>query len=385
MKPIHCLNRRRSFAVVVLALLWAMAPTTEFSQSAAAAQASDPAEMLFADAEAIRAKGQTDEAIGKYQRVMAEYPVSPWAARSALESARSMVAQGKWQPAMRMMQDVYLGFPGTREAEQSLERNTILHRLRLQQGPPVFRYARTAANGSSLRERVVDVAVDAGSRVYIATSQSMAVFTESGVLVRTEPANELRALAMHGDVPTLLYERGLRQGASAVVPIAIPDQNRQREADIQAGANVSDEGLLIADRRTKAIHRVSLSGAYQARLAPVDAVRIAVGPQGQVAAIERETRALLLIAVDGKTRPVSAAGVGYQLRGPIDVAFDPLGHLYVLERDSVIVFAPTGEFLSVFAPGTAAGAFRMATAFYVDGAGRLYVYDEDTERLQVFH
>ena len=203
--------------------------------------------------------------------------------------------------------------------------------------------------------------------------------------MRPEPANELRALAMHGDVPTLLYERGLRQGASAVVPIAIPDQNRQREADIQAGANVSDEGLLIADRRTKAIHRVSLSGEYQARLAPVDAVRIAVGPQGQVAAIERETRALLLIAVDGKTRSVSAAGVGYQLRGPIDVAFDPLGHLYVLERDSVIVFAPTGEFLSVFAPGTAAGAFRMATAFYVDGAGRLYVYDEDTERLQVFH
>jgi hypothetical protein len=60
--------------------------------------------------------------------------------------------------------------------------------------------------------------------------------------------------------------------------------------------------------------------------------------------------------------------------------------LYVLERDSVLVFTPAGEFLSVFAPGAAAaGAFRMAVAFHVDAAGRLYIYDEDSERLQVFH
>ena len=142
--------------------------------------------------------------------------------------------------------------------------------------------------------------------------------------------------------------------------------------------------MLIADRRTKAVHRVSMSGGYQSRLALVDAARIAVGPLGEAAAIERETGALVLIAPDGKTRPIPATGPGYTLRGPIDLAFDPLGHLYVLERDSVVVFSPTGEFLSVFAPGSAAGAFRTAAAFHVDAAGRLYVYDEDSERLQLF-
>jgi hypothetical protein len=378
----QCLNSRRFCGAVVLVLGWATAPIG-FSQSAAGAQAGDPAEALFSVAEGARAKGRTDEAIGKYQRVMAEYPASLWAARSALEAARSMVGQGRWETAMRQMQDVCLGFPGTREAEQALERNTILHRLRLQQG--AYRYARTPVNGSSLRGRVVDVAVDSGGRVYIATRQSVAVFNESGALVRTEPANELRALAMHRDAPTWFYERGLGEGAGALVAIVIPDQNRQREADIQDGAAVSEDEVLIADRRTKAIHRVSLSGAYQSRLTAVDAVRIAVGTQGQVAAIERDTHALLLIAADGRARSVPAAGAGYQLRGPIDVAFDPLGHLYVLERDSVVVFSPTGELLSVFAPGAAAGAFRMAAAFYVDAAGRLYIYDEAAERLQLFH
>ena len=285
---------------------------------------------------------------------------------------------------MRQMEIVRVAFTGTPEAERALERNTILHRLRLRLGQPVFRFARTAVDGRALLRRVINVDMDSTGRVYVATRQSLAVFNESGGVVRTEPANELRGVAMHGDVPIWFYERGTREGANALVPIAISDQNRQREPDIQAGAVVSGEAMLIADRRTKAVHRVSLSGGYQSRLAPVDAVRIAVGPLGEAAAIERDTQALLLIAPDGKTRALPATGAGYMLRGPIDVAFDPLGHLYVLERDSVVIFSPTGEFLSVFAPGSAAGAFRTAAAFHVDAAGRLYVYDEDAERLQVF-
>jgi hypothetical protein len=384
MTTIRALSCHPSFLLAALALASPMSFSTAIGQSISAAQTADPAALLFNDAETTRLKGQTDEAIGKYQRVIAQYPASAWAARASIESARSLVAQGKWVPAMRQMQDVYLGFAGTAEAEQALERNTILHRLRLRQDPPVYRYARTVTGASSLR-RVLDVKVDSRGRVYVATRQVVAVISESGGLARTEPANDLRALAMDGDTPTLLYERGLRQGAGALVPILIPDRNQQRETDIQAGAVVSGQAVLIADHRSKAVHRVSLNGAYQSRLAAVDAVRLAVGPQGEVAAIEREIRTVWVFGADGKGRTVPAAGAGYQLRAPMDLAFDPLGHLYVLERDSVVVFAPSGEFLSVFEPGAAAGAFRTAVAFQVDAAGRLYVYDEVTERLQVFH
>ena len=377
------ITRRQLSGVMLLLLAFQTLPG---GSSSSHAQTRDPAETLFAIAEDARVSGRVEEAIGRYERVVAEYPTSAWAARAGVEAARSMVAQGKWAPAMRQMQDVVLAFPGTKEAEQALERNTILHRLRLRQGQPVFRYARTAVNGqqAGLR-RVMDVDMDSSGRLYVATRQSLAVFNESGALVRTEPAEEIRSLAVSADAAALFDESGLRRGTSPPLPIAIAVQNRPREADVQAGA-ITDAGvILVADRRTKAVHRLSSTGSYLSQVAPLDAVRLAVGPRGEVAAIERETRALHLVAADGQARPIPATGPGYMLRAPVDVAFDALGHLYVLERDSVVVFSGTGELLSVFTPGAAAGAFRMAVAFHVDGAGRLYVYDEDSERLQVFH
>ena len=106
-------RRRDSGALLTSAPIW--------SSQSAAGQAGDPAAALFIAAEAVRVAGRADEAISSYQRIMAEYPSSPWAARSALEAARSMVGQGKWESAMRQMEIVRLGFTGTPEAEQALE------------------------------------------------------------------------------------------------------------------------------------------------------------------------------------------------------------------------------------------------------------------------
>jgi Tetratricopeptide repeat len=347
--------------------------------------AGDPAAKLFTDADSKRANCRTADAIGNYESVAAQYPASPWAARAVLEAARCLVMQGQWASAMRQMQDVRQRFPKTPEAERALERNTILHRLRLRPSGQSFRFARTAVNGSAAGiQRVLDVAVDPQNRVYVAMRKSVAVFGDTGALVMTMPVTEFRGLTLSGDVPMLFEERGIRSGNGPLVPIRIPDQNRERDADVQAAALVNGETFVVADRRTRAIHRVSASGAYVSPVASVDVSRIAVGPVGQIAAIERETLALLLFEPDGTAHRVPAQAAGYQLRAPADLAFDPLGHLYVLERDSVIVFAPTGEFLSVFSPGTAAGAFRLGVALDVDAAGRLFIYDEDSERLQVY-
>lgn len=349
-------------------------------------QAGDAAAKLFTDADSKRANCRTADAIGNYQSVAAQYPASPWAARAVLEAARCLVMQGKWALAMRQMQDVRERFPKTPEAEQALERNTILHRLRLRPpGQAVFRYARTAVTGSAANvQRVLDVAVDSQNRVYVAMRRSVAVFSDAGALVMTIPVSEFRAFAISGDVPMLFEERGIRSAAGPLVPIRIPDQNRERDADVQAAALVNGDTFVVADRRTRAIHRISASGAYGSPVASVDVSRIAVGPLGQIAAIERETLAVLLFEPDGTARRIPAQAAGYQIRAPVDLAFDPLGHLYLLERDSVIVFTPTGEFLSVFSPGTAAGAFRLGVALAVDAAGRLFIYDEDSERLQVY-
>jgi hypothetical protein len=381
----HRFTRARVvWVVIVLALAGAPVALIGLGQVTSPPR-DDPAATLFNDAEVARASGRIDDAIGKYQRVAAEHPSSRLAARSALEAARCLVAEGKWELAMKQMQDMRQRFPNTREAEEALERNTILHRLRLRRVRPLFGFARTAVNGSSSNiRRVLGVAVDSENRVYIAMRKSVAVFSDTGALVRTVPGDEFRALGVRGDAPVLFEEHGFREVAGPLVPVLLPDQGRQHEADIRAAALAAD-ALVIGDRRTKAVHRISVNGSYGARLAAVDVTRLAVGPLGQIAAIERETQAVLLIAPDGTVRRVPVQGAGYQLRSPADLGFDPLGHLYLLERDAIIVFAPTGELLSVFAPANAIGAFRAGIALHVDAAGRLYVYDEDTERLQVYH
>jgi hypothetical protein len=351
-------------------------------QAAASGALDKAAATMFSEAEADRANGRNADAMLKYQRLAAEYPASqPWAARSRLESARTMVAEGRWEPAMRQMQDVRLLFPELPEATTALERNTILHRLRLRGESPAFRRVAGPQNSPQVKG-VLEVAVDSGNRVYVVMKKALALI-ENDVVVSSLPGDDYRAIALHGDAPILFEERAFHEAGGAPKAVAVPDQNRQREPDIQAGAVGPGDTLLLADRRTKGIHRFSMSGTHQSRLASIDAIRIAAGPQGQVAAIERETRAVLFISHDGAA-PVMIPMPTSQLRNPVDLGFDALGHLYVLGRDSVAVFAPTRELLLVFAPGDTIGTFRNAVALGIDTSGRLYIYDEASERLQIY-
>src|SRR5207237_1436447 len=177
---------------------------------------------------------------------------------------------------------------------------------------------------------------------------------------------------------------GIRAESGLPVPVKIVEQGRPRDVDIVAAALSAGGEIVMADRRSKAVHRIAADGTYIGRFAAVDAVKLAVGPLKEVAAVERETRRVVVMEPDGSPRPFPAPTVTYQLRAPADVAFDPLGHLYVLERDSVVVFSPAGDLLTVFTPMTA-GVFRTAASLTVDSAGRLYVYDQESERVQVFH
>jgi hypothetical protein len=78
---------------------------------------------------------------------------------------------------------------------------------------------------------------------------------------------------------------------------------------------------------------------------------------------------------------------GYELREPVDLAYDPTGHLHVLDRQqgAILVFRPNQRFLTAFSiPDRSPGAFTRGRALAVDAAGRLYVYDERARGVQVY-
>ena len=69
----------------------------------------------------------------------------------------------------------------------------------------------------------------------------------------------------------------------------------------------------------------------------------------------------------------------YQFDEPVDLAFDQLGHLYVLDRGkaSVYVFGPKNRLITTFTLAEKSpGAFTRARSFGLDAAGRMYIFDE---------
>jgi hypothetical protein len=91
---------------------------------------------------------------------------------------------------------------------------------------------------------------------------------------------------------------------------------------------------------------------------------------------------------DGKTiRALAKKTASYELKRPVDLAFDAFGHLLVLDRgqSSVFVFNRQGTLVTTFTLAEKApGAFRRATAMAVDDAGRLYIHDDGAKRILIY-
>ena len=71
----------------------------------------------------------------------------------------------------------------------------------------------------------------------------------------------------------------------------------------------------------------------------------------------------------------------------MDLAFDALDHLYVLDRgrSSVFVFGADNKLVSTLTlPDKSPGALNRGEAIGVDVAGRLYVFDDRSRRIQVY-
>jgi hypothetical protein len=157
--------------------------------------------------------------------------------------------------------------------------------------------------------------------------------------------------------------------------------------DISAVAVLSTGERLIADRGQRGVFRFDAAGKYLGAFAPIRASRISLGPAEQIALLDRENRSVALFDRTGRaTVHIPGKGATYELKNPADVAFDVLGHIYVLDQADVHVFAPDGKLVASFAGGdrTAAGALRDGSALALDQAARMYIYDERAERVQIY-
>jgi hypothetical protein len=354
-----------------------------------------PASMYYAG-EALRLTHRDADAILRYRQVSTDYPESEWAPRALLSEARCLVLTGKAPRAMELLQRVRQRFPGTPEAETAVAWNTILYRLYLRvPAQPAFQHAaqRTIAGATGRLRDIQALAIGPGGALYAAHGDGVLVFDLSGRPAPGLTSKDTRAMAFdRSGRPIVLGREGIvgPDGAPRALTVPKPDGTPRTLGDITCGVLTSMGDLLVVDSNAKNIARFSGAAKFVAPFASVFPSRLAIDVTDRVAALDAGGAGLTLIEHDGRPRAtIPARGQGYEFDRPVDLAVDPLGHLYVLDRNKATVFVfaqgPQPRLLTAFtvAPKSP-GAFRKAVCFALDSAGRLYIYDDDVEKIQVY-
>jgi len=359
---------------------------------------------LFPGSEAVAAAGfyagdtlrlarRTEDALDRLRRVSMEFPRSIWAARAALDAAACLVQADRPQRAFDELQRVRRQFPGTPEAAAALNANTILYRLyvRAPAQPAFAPGGKSIGSEAAKYKDIVGVVVDDAGRVLLGHKQGITVF-DKGAFVRTLAADEPSAffLDAQGRIVVVHRDTLIPEGAqSQIISVPAFGGGKVHQAEeIPSVVVLANGDRLIADRKGRSVVRFSAAGNFISNFASVNAERLALNRLDDVAMLDHDTKSVVVADRDGKALgKISQKGTGYELDNPVDVAFDALGHLYVLDRGkpALYVFGARNRLLATIAAGEKDGpGLQKPEAFAVDAAGRVYVYDDRSQRIQVY-
>jgi TolA-binding protein len=350
---------------------------------------------LVAAGDTLSRLGRCPEALDKFDAVTMAYPSASWAAAAQLSSAACLAAGGRPIDAMQELQRIILGAPASPEAQQARTLNTIINRLYVRppaRSPYGFSGKSIAGAGGRLRD-VSAMAFGSDGSLFVTSRTGVLALDQKGTTLRSTPAVEPRALFVDHQGRVLAAQKALlvQEGTPAAVmqTLTVPREGGPARVldDISAVAVLTSGERLVADRGQRGVFRFDTSGKYLGTFSSVRASRIALGPAGQVALLDRDNKSVTLLDGTGKALSrIAAKAAGYELMNPTDVAFDVLGHLYVLDTVQVRVFAGDGRLVATFtgAEKAAAGTLREGTALALDEAARMYIYDEREQRVQIY-
>jgi TolA-binding protein len=380
----------RTPADVAAALAWYERVQVLFAGSNAVPAA------IFFTAEALRLSHRDDEAIRSYRQVSTDYPESEWAPSAMLGEARCLVSTGKPWVAMEVLQRVREQFPRRPEAATARAWNTILYRLYVRApAQPAYQFVpqKSIAGPAGRLKDVKTMAIGPNGMLYAGTPYAVVVF---------DPAGKSAPGLSGKDVRAIMFDRAGRPAlicADAVVSREVngrplgakkPDGTIRVLNAVSSGVFTSRGDILVADTGAKDIARFSSLGTYIGRFAAVLPERLAIDATDRIASIDQDGSGVSIFDHDGQARPkIQARGAGYEFGRPVDIAFDALGHVYVLDRNNATVWifamSPQPKLLTAFSiPAKSPGVFRRAVCFALDSAGRLYIYDDDAGKIQVY-
>ena len=180
------------------------------------------------------------------------------------------------------------------------------------------------------------------------------------------------------------------KAAPIVITVPQPTPKPARpSSEIPAVVGLSTGHRIVVDQKEKAVLRYGANGQYLGPfVTAINTDRLATNALDDVAMIEQDSKAITIVDRDGKLlSKILPKGANYQFGEPVDLVFDQLGHLYVLDRgrSSIYVFGPRNRLITTFTLAEKSpGAFTRARAMGLDAAGRMYIFDERVKRIQVY-
>ena len=345
--------------------------------------------------EALRLVRRYEDALERYRRVAASYPGSPWAARANLGAGFCLVQTDRAAAAFSEVQRVRQLMPQSAEALVAQNINSIVYRLHVRApGASAFTFSgRFVGDERANYDDVIGVRVDALGRVLLGHNKGVAVFDPKGTLASTVAAQNATAFFLDESNRVVFAREGaLHTERVASLPLTVPQvapKPPKPLEEIPAVVMLSTGHRIVVDKNEKAVIRYAADGRYLGPFVPaINTDRLAINALDDVALIDKDAKAINILDRDGK--PLSriiAKGAGYQLDEPVDLAYDRLGYLYVLDRGkaSVLVFGPRNRLITTFTIAEKTpGAFTRARALGLDQSGRLYIFDERAKRIQVY-
>jgi TolA-binding protein len=343
--------------------------------------------------ESLRVVHRIDEALERYRRVRMEYPRSEWAARASLGEGYCLVQQDRATRALPEIQWVRQQFPNSPAAANALALNTIIYRLyvRAPAQPPYSFSGRSIGSEKSDYKDVNGLLWDRDGRLLLGHKGGVAIFDDQGALAGSVGATEASAFFLDEKNRIIVARNGaLIADRAETINLIVPTREGIPRAleEVPSVVATPKGDRLIADPKGRTILRLGADGKYQSIFSSTYASRLVISPLDEVAMLDKNTKSITIADRDGKVLSrIPAKGTGYELADPIDMAFDVLGHIYVLDRGkgSVVVFGPKNRFVAnVTMPEKSPGAFSRPAALSVDPAGRLYIFDERAKRIQVY-
>ena len=365
--------------------------------NAIGASSTSVAEAQFWTAEALRIAHRPQEALRRFEDVALRYPAMSWKAQALLGAAACYVQMGEPIAAMEALQRVRRDFPGSREADLALKRNSVLHRMMMRgllqtTQPPV------PLGPARLRDGVGFVA-EASGRIILGYRDGVAILPspsasafQTQVLDQPEASATAVGLGPNG-VIALAREKFFaikREKVEFWNPELPQKQGNPEPVDILSFTTKWNGEWLIGDGKTNDILRFDGTGAYLGPFAEnVPARRMIRNDIDDIAVVNERTKGIAIFGRDGgapREIPKRVQGV-YEWDNASDISFDGLGNLYVLDgaKSLVHVFDAGLKFrttiqLAIKGPVQ----LRKAHALIVDESGRIYVLDRDGQQVLAY-